>query len=84
MCGELYAGWVQTDMGQSGGRRAPVTVKDSTEGTLRLIEAARAAQGHKSAAGPADSEDSRYAEFQQKLRSENCVFVGFDGQLYPW
>jgi hypothetical protein len=79
----VFAGWVQTDMGQSGGRRAPVTVRDSAEGILRLVECTRVVQGHDQANTPT-SPSGQYRAFEQKLQSEHCVFVGYDGALYPW
>ena len=36
----MHPGWVQTDMGSSGGRTAPVTVDQSVAGMLNVVRAA--------------------------------------------
>ena len=70
-------GWVQTDMGNAGGRKAPVTVEDSCAGVLQLINTA-------SVSATGTKTDGQFAELQVKLRSENCVFVDFTGKILPW
>jgi hypothetical protein len=60
-----------------------VSVADSARGILQLIESARVAQGHQRTHKLFGSDDL-YTAFRQKLQSDNCVFVGYDGELLPW
>lgn len=75
----MHPGWVQTDMGGSGGRKAPVTVEQSCAGILQVIDHAIEVQTH-----PSIGFDAAEGTFQKRLAAENCVFVGFDGELMPW
>ena len=37
----LHPGWVATDMGNSGGRTAPLSVQDSAAGLIKVLDAAK-------------------------------------------
>mmetsp|Transcript_119468 Transcript_119468/g.234772 ORF Transcript_119468/g.234772 Transcript_119468/m.234772 type:complete len:274 (-) Transcript_119468:201-1022(-) len=74
----LHPGWVQTDMGESGGRKAPVTVKDSVDGILTLMDVALGTACVES------EKNSAYRAFGAKMRTDNCVFVAYNGELLPW
>lgn len=40
----VHPGWVDTDMGRSGGSSPPLSIPQSTKGTLRLINLSTAVQ----------------------------------------
>lgn len=67
----LHPGWVQTDM---GGEAAPLTVDQSTEGIVNVLERAVAL-----GAGAA-AED----EFTRRLQADNLVYVDYAGAVLDW
>jgi NAD(P)-dependent dehydrogenase (short-subunit alcohol dehydrogenase family) len=85
----MHPGWVQTDMGGRGGRKAPVTVEDSTKGIVRMIGRAEAFQlgnlepANKGASDTAAESQSCH-EFEMALTNHRCVFTAFDGEMLPW
>mmetsp|Transcript_4022 Transcript_4022/g.8792 ORF Transcript_4022/g.8792 Transcript_4022/m.8792 type:complete len:306 (-) Transcript_4022:140-1057(-) len=76
-------GWVQTDMGQSGGRRAPVSVQDSAKGIMQLVQAACCVQTGSPIPVPIP-DHAPLDSFVKALRDQSCVFVAYDGELLPW
>ena len=66
-------------MGGSGGRRAPVSVDDSSNGIINIIQSALDVQS--------DSKSSKsISEFEKAFASTNnaCIFTSFDGEMLPW
>jgi NAD(P)-dependent dehydrogenase (short-subunit alcohol dehydrogenase family) len=88
----MHPGWVQTDMGGSGGRKAPVSVEDSTRGIVRMIGRASAFQlGSEGVVGKSGSTDAAgngadvcNDEFESALAKHSCVFTAFEGEMLPW
>ena len=68
-------------MGESGGRKAPVTVVDSCAGIMQLVHVAT---GAASTSAPAPTIPPAYEAFARKIKEEICVFAGYDGELLPW
>ncbi|KAJ1425281.1 hypothetical protein B484DRAFT_451150, partial [Ochromonadaceae sp. CCMP2298] len=79
----VHPGWVQTDMGQSGGRRAPVSVQDSAKGIMQLVQAACCVQTGSPIPVPIP-DHAPLDSFVKALRDQSCVFVAYDGELLPW
>lgn len=71
----LHPGWVDTDMGSSGGRKPPLNVEESTAGILEVIERALRVQRE---------ELSECDALADRLVHDNCAFVQYDGELLPW
>ena len=80
----MHPGWVQTDMGGSGGRKAPVSIVDSARGIHSQILKAMKLRTKILL----DSENTATAAaddpLEQALRKNRCVFTGFDGEMLPW
>lgn len=81
----MHPGWVQTDMGERGGRKASVTIADSARGIYNMIGRATTVQ--------LESKDSKKISgetvdvdqvFERTLRSHGCAFTAFDGEMLPW
>lgn len=77
----MHPGWVQTDMGGSGGRKAPVSVINSTAGILNMIE--RAVKVQLGNYVPQDDEEEPL-EFERFFSEQRCVFTAYDGEILPW
>ena len=77
----MHPGWVQTDMGERGGRKASVTIPDCANGILSMINRASAVQAEQSSPG---HESSNNGDFETKLRAHGCVFTAYDGEMLPW
>ena len=77
----MHPGWVQTDMGERGGRKASVTIFDCANGILNMIDRASAVQAGLLSPGR-QSLDNR--DFETKLREHSCVFTAYDGEMLPW
>jgi hypothetical protein len=69
-------------MGESGGRKAPVTVADSCAGIMQLVHAAANVQSP--SAPTTTSAPPAYESFVKKIKEDICVFAGYDGELLPW
>lgn len=78
-CLLVHPGWVQTDMGNAGGRSAPVTVEQSAAGILSQIMRGVSVQ-LRAPMEPAYDPGS----FEQLLMSNHLVFTAFDGELLPY
>lgn len=79
----MHPGWVQTDMGERGGRKASVTVVDCTKGILDMISRATIVQLDL-LKGPSDLGGKEEGAFESHLRRHRCVFTAFDGEMLPW
>jgi hypothetical protein len=79
---EFKIGWVQTDMGNSIGE-APLTVDQSVDGILQVLLTANRVQLGESTAEISKSLTGM-ADFADKFRKEQCVYVQYDGKLMPW
>lgn len=91
----FLAGWVQTDLGGSGGRTAPLSVEDSTDGITRVINRAVAIQTNTlfSSQDPSlglistqdlNSFDTDEDNFDRNFRVKNCIYTSYDFKLLPW
>lgn len=78
----LHPGWVQTDMGGSGGRQAPLTVSQSVTGIVDVLNRACQVQAH--AEISKHLIEREHDAFKRKLMTDHCVFVAYDGELLPW
>ena len=79
----VHPGWVQTDMGGSGGRKAPVSVEASARGIAQ--QAARAiAYRRKLATGAPPAASVSDDPLEQAFAKNRCVFTAFDGEMLPW
>jgi len=82
----VHPGWVQTDMGGAG---APLTTEQSVEGLAALLSTVAAYQT-KSLAAAATSASSNlvqpdaYQAVLDKISTQDCVFVGYNGDIIPW
>lgn len=79
----MHPGWVQTDMGERGGRKASVSVVDCTKGIFSMINRATIVQQDelKELSGHSEKEE---AVFESQLRQHRCVFTAYDGEMLPW
>ena len=76
----MHPGWVQTDMGGSGGRKAPVSVVDCVAGINSQIS--KTISLRKKLSGPTATATDDLLE--NALRKNRCVFTAFDGEMIPW
>jgi NAD(P)-dependent dehydrogenase (short-subunit alcohol dehydrogenase family) len=75
----LHPGWVQTDMGGAGGRKADIEVDECTDGILRVLDiATNVATNNNGVVEP------QYEAFHNSLKSKNTVYVDFKGDILPW
>lgn len=79
----MHPGWVQTDMGERGGRKASVTVVDCTNGIFSMINRATNVQLDLQK-GLSDLSGKDEGEFEKQLRRHRCVFTAYDGEMLPW
>ena len=79
----MHPGWVQTDMGERGGRKASVTVVDCTNGIFSMINRATNVQLDLQK-GQSDLSGKDEGEFEKQLRRHRCVFTAYDGEMLPW
>ena len=86
----LHPGWVQTDMGGAGGRKAHLSIDESAKGVLDLIDAVINSQERKRKE-PASLLPSTTTPAEAKLKpildeiaNKNIVFAGIDGEVLPW
>jgi norsolorinic acid ketoreductase len=77
----MHPGWVQTDMGERGGRKASVTIPDCVNGILSMIRRASAVQEEQLNPGHMSPNNG---DFETKLRAHGCVFTAYDGEMLPW
>lgn len=82
----MHPGWVQTDMGERGGRKASVSVPDCTAGILNMINRASIVQFELQieAGSAAKEKESSTEVFEITLRNHGCVFTAYDGEILPW
>ncbi len=82
----LHPGWVDTDMGRVGDRKPPVSVEESTEGIMNIVE--RAITVQHSNAGMKSSSDEKFhgseENVESNISSSNCVFLQYNGEMMPW
>ena len=78
----MHPGWVQTDMGGSGGRTAPVSIVDSARGIHAQILKAKTIREKMQL----DTAETKIIDdpLEQALRKNRCVFTGYDGEMLPW
>lgn len=81
----MHPGWVQTDMGERGGRKASVTIADCARGIHYMISRATAVQleTKESMHTAVDTADQDQV-FERTLRTHRCAFTAFDGEMLPW
>ena len=81
----MHPGWVQTDMGGRGGRKAQVEILESVNGITNVLAVAIKLQ-QSSSSSSADSISIRkeVIEFSDKFLSNNLVFTGYDFELLPF
>lgn len=94
----MHPGWVDTDMGSSGGRKPPVSIEQSAKGICDIVlQGALSLQlsdSLKTDLFPGDAADAaaqtlivseeNMQNIQNCLRSDNCVYVDYAGELLPW
>ena len=86
----MHPGWVQTDMGGSGGRKAPVSIVDSARGIhSQILKAMSIRQkiqldSENTATSVAATTKVVDDPLEQALRKNRCVFTGYDGEILPW
>jgi NAD(P)-dependent dehydrogenase (short-subunit alcohol dehydrogenase family) len=76
----MHPGWVQTSMGGSGGRKAPVSVADCVAGISDQISKSIAIRKKLSGPTSAATDDP----LENALRKNRCVFTAYDGEMLPW
>ena len=76
----MHPGWVQTSMGGSGGRKAPVSVDSCVAGISEQIS--KSITIRKKLSGPLSAATDDPLE--NALRKNRCVFTAFDGEMLPW
>ena len=76
----VHPGWVQTDMGGSGGRKAPVSVETSAKGIAQQVARAIVYRKKLGTNSPPAADDP----LEQALARNRCVFTAFDGEMLPW
>lgn len=76
----MHPGWVQTDMGERGGRKASVSVVDCVEGIRSMMNRASSVQ----AIIEKGEEDTSTEAFETSLRNHRVVFTAYDGEMLPW
>lgn len=76
----LHPGWVQTSMGNAGGRSAPVTVEESVAGLITQIMRGVDVQ----LAPPSAAQGYAIGSFEQLLETSRLVFSSYDGEILPF
>lgn len=76
----MHPGWVQTDMGERGGRKASVSVPDCVAGINNMIERAVVVQADIKALNVIVSPE----KFETELGKHRVVFTAYDGEMLPW
>lgn len=76
----MHPGWVQTDMGERGGRKASVSVVDCVVGINNMIKRASNVQ----AMVEEGREVSSTEVFETALKNHRVVFTSYDGEMLPW
>ena len=76
----MHPGWVQTDMGERGGRKASVSVPDCVAGIKNMMNRASIVQAalHKNEVIPSNE------VFETELLKHRVVFTAYDGEMLPW
>lgn len=86
----VHPGWVQTDMGNKGGRQAHITVDESCQNIVRVLHSATLVTNAQqplisnTVAHSAVPTSKTMKRFEQILGQESCVFVNYDGEILPW
>eukprot|EP00603_Paraphysomonas_imperforata_P010940 CAMPEP_0114460472 /NCGR_PEP_ID=MMETSP0104-20121206/5767_1 /TAXON_ID=37642 ORGANISM="Paraphysomonas imperforata, Strain PA2" /NCGR_SAMPLE_ID=MMETSP0104 /ASSEMBLY_ACC=CAM_ASM_000202 /LENGTH=271 /DNA_ID=CAMNT_0001633193 /DNA_START=37 /DNA_END=852 /DNA_ORIENTATION=- len=82
----VHPGWVQTDMGNSGGRSADITSETSASGIIDLATRTAQLQATETYGREPGGEDSGPKEFEAAFKSSDCnlQFVNYDGRLLQW
>lgn len=78
----LHPGWVQTDLGGSGNRKAQVTIEESSKGICQIISIACGLQSSKTELFEISSK--KFSEFIYRFKTNNVTYVGYDGEIFPW
>jgi NAD(P)-dependent dehydrogenase (short-subunit alcohol dehydrogenase family) len=76
----MHPGWVQTDMGNAGGRLASLPVEKCCDNISNVLSQASSIQ----LGGKRKKSVSSLEEFTSALGTNQCVFVNYDGKLIPW
>lgn len=76
----MHPGWVQTDMGERGGRKASVSVPDCVAGISNMMNRAVAVQSELKG----NKEYPTYELFEKQLLEHRVVFTAYDGEMLPW
>ena len=87
MVNYMLTGWVQTDMGNSGGRCADISVKESASGIIDVVNRTCALQSEERY-GRDNGVNQEMKEFEtvllDKNTNSNVLFVNYDGRLMRW
>ncbi len=75
----LHPGWVQTDMGGAGGRKADIEVDECTDGILRILDIATKTMTKQQVAV-----EQKYKIFHNEFENKNIVYVDYKGDLLSW
>lgn len=78
----LHPGWVQTDMGGAGGRKADIEVEDCTEGLFNILEITSNMQTNPSR--KTEEVDPKYQAMYAVLQEKSVVYADYKGDVLPW
>lgn len=77
----LHPGWVQTDMGGAGGRKADIEVDECTDGISHILNIASDLQ---TKTNQHTAVMSNYQEMHSILKEKSVVYVNYKGDILPW
>jgi NAD(P)-dependent dehydrogenase (short-subunit alcohol dehydrogenase family) len=82
----MHPGWVMTDMGSAGNRVAPVTIEQSAKGMIDVIYTVTKVQRERAEETRKETKASivEASPLLEELKSSNCVFCDYQGNLIPW